>query len=125
VLGDSSQTNVCVWDVAAAHLNYERALRCNVEECSGDAFLVSAKDRKAWSTEDFTRAVQVTIFFINNSRGLPQRSGSSVFGIETDQIYPDRPTGHLHYRSPPRTVPLRAVLLSPPILPPSFAWDTA
>jgi len=61
--GKSSQTNVCVWDVAAAHLQYEDALRCNSRETSGQAFLVTGKSRP-WSTEDIRHAVKVwTPFF--------------------------------------------------------------
>ena len=56
--GHSSQTNICVWDAAAAHLQYEDALRCNSRETSGQAFLVTGKSR-AWRIEDNLEAVKV------------------------------------------------------------------
>lgn len=56
-----SQTNVCVWDVAAAHLLYEDALRQNPEESAGQAFLVSGKG-PAWKLRDIRNAVNVSVF---------------------------------------------------------------
>ena len=56
-----SQTNVCVWDVAAAHLLYEDALRRNPEESAGQAFLVSGKG-PAWKLCDIRNAVNVSVF---------------------------------------------------------------
>jgi hypothetical protein len=56
--GHSSQTSICVWDAAAAHLQYEDALRCNSRETSGQAFLITGKSR-AWRMEDNLEAVKV------------------------------------------------------------------
>jgi hypothetical protein len=58
--GHSSHTNICVWDAAAAHLQYEDALRCNPRETSGQAFLVTGKSR-AWRMKDNLEAVKVWI----------------------------------------------------------------
>ncbi|KIM89269.1 hypothetical protein PILCRDRAFT_218982 [Piloderma croceum F 1598] len=52
-----SATNVCVWDVAAAHLLHEDALRRNPEESAGQAFLISGKG-PAWRLNDIRNAVK-------------------------------------------------------------------
>jgi hypothetical protein len=57
-----SQTNVCVWDVAAAHLQYEDALRRSPEETSGQAFLVTGKSQ-AWKIGDMRASVNVCILY--------------------------------------------------------------
>lgn len=56
-----SSTNVCVWDVAAAHLLHEDALRRNPEESAGQAFLISGKG-PAWRLHDIRNAVKVGAF---------------------------------------------------------------
>lgn len=53
-----SHTNVCVWDVAAAHLLHEDALQRIPEEASGKAFLVTGKD-PAWRLRDTRNAIKV------------------------------------------------------------------
>lgn len=55
-----SHTNVCVWDVAAAHLLYEDALRRIPEQASGQAFLVTGKG-PAWTLRETRNAVKVSI----------------------------------------------------------------
>ncbi|KAF8581220.1 NAD(P)-binding protein [Ramaria rubella] len=52
-----SQTSVNAWDVAAAHLLLEEALRKNPEEVAGQAFLVSGP-REAWTLEDIRNAIK-------------------------------------------------------------------
>ncbi|KAJ7653273.1 hypothetical protein DFH06DRAFT_1093557 [Mycena polygramma] len=52
-----TSTEVCVWDVAAAHLLYEDALNRIPEEVSGDAFLITGRG-PAWSIEDVRAAIQ-------------------------------------------------------------------
>ena len=56
-----SFTNVCVWDVAAAHLLHEDALRRNPEESAGQAFLISGKG-PAWRLHDIRNTVKVGTF---------------------------------------------------------------
>jgi len=56
-----SQTNVCVWDVAAAHLLHEDALRRIPEESAGQAFLVTGKS-PAWRLQDTRNVVKVGVF---------------------------------------------------------------
>jgi len=53
----STQTSVCVWDVAAAHLLHEDALRRNPEESAGQAFLVTGNG-PAWTLHDIRNAVK-------------------------------------------------------------------
>lgn len=55
-----SSTNVCVWDVAAAHLCHEDALRRIPEESSGKPFLVTGKG-PAWRLRDTRAAVKVCL----------------------------------------------------------------
>ncbi|KAJ7856690.1 hypothetical protein B0H14DRAFT_2752439 [Mycena olivaceomarginata] len=50
-------TEVCVWDVAAAHLVYENALTRIPEEVSGEAFLITGRG-PAWSIEDVRSAIK-------------------------------------------------------------------
>ena len=57
-----SQVNVCVWDVAAAHLLYENALRENPEESAGKAFLISGNG-PAWRLRDIRNAIKVSGFY--------------------------------------------------------------
>jgi|SRR5882762_5237898 hypothetical protein len=57
-----SQTDVCVWDVAAAHLLYEEALHRNPEESAGQAFLVSGNG-PAWRVGDIRNAVRVSVLY--------------------------------------------------------------
>ncbi|KAI0320205.1 hypothetical protein OF83DRAFT_1106370 [Amylostereum chailletii] len=52
-----SHTNVCVWDVAAAHLNLEDALQRNPDEVGGQAYLITGKG-PAWTMEDSRNAVK-------------------------------------------------------------------
>lgn len=52
-------TEVCVWDVAAAHLVYENALTRIPEEVSGEAFLITGRG-PAWSIEDVRSAIKVS-----------------------------------------------------------------
>lgn len=56
-----SHTDVCVWDVAAAHLALEHALRRRPEEVSGEAFLITGNG-PAWKMQDIRHAVQVSVF---------------------------------------------------------------
>lgn len=53
-----SSTNVCVWDVAAAHLLHEDALSRIPEESSGKPFLITGKG-PAWRLRDTRAAVKV------------------------------------------------------------------
>jgi hypothetical protein len=53
-----SHTQVCGWDVAAAHLLLEDALNKRPEEVGGEAFLVTG-ERQAWKIGDVRRAVKV------------------------------------------------------------------
>ena len=55
-----SHTNVCVWDVAAAHLQYEDALRRSPKESSGQVFLITGKSQ-AWKVEDIRAAIKVRL----------------------------------------------------------------
>ncbi|KAI0250751.1 hypothetical protein BJV78DRAFT_1127403 [Lactifluus subvellereus] len=52
-----SATNVCVWDVAAAHLSFEDALRRDPENVSGEAFLITGNG-PAWSMNDSRAALK-------------------------------------------------------------------
>ncbi|KAJ7250508.1 hypothetical protein B0H12DRAFT_1202893 [Mycena haematopus] len=52
-----TSTEVCVWDVAAAHLLYEDALNRIPEEVSGEAFLITGRG-PAWSIEDVRSAIK-------------------------------------------------------------------
>ncbi|KAJ6551649.1 hypothetical protein B0H19DRAFT_1158458 [Mycena capillaripes] len=52
-----TSTEVCVWDVAAAHLVYEDALNRIPEEVSGEAFLITGRG-PAWSIEDIRAAIK-------------------------------------------------------------------
>ncbi|THH03532.1 hypothetical protein EW146_g10422 [Bondarzewia mesenterica] len=52
-----SHTNVCVWDVAAAHLSLEDALRRNPDDVGGDAFLITGNG-PAWSMQSSRQALQ-------------------------------------------------------------------
>jgi len=52
-----SQTQVCVWDVAAAHLLLEDALTKRPEEVGGEAFLLTG-ERRAWKIGDARRATK-------------------------------------------------------------------
>jgi hypothetical protein len=54
-----SQTPVCVWDVAAAHLTFEDALRRDPANVSGEAFLITG-DGPQWSVNDSRAALKVT-----------------------------------------------------------------
>lgn len=54
-----SSTNVCVWDVAAAHLSFEDALRRDSENVGGEAFLVTGNG-PAWTMNDSRAALKVT-----------------------------------------------------------------
>jgi hypothetical protein len=56
-----SQTNVCVWDVAAAHLLHEDALRRNPEKSAGQAFLITGKG-PAWRLHDIRNTINVSVF---------------------------------------------------------------
>ena len=53
-----SSTNVCVWDVAAAHLLHEDALSRIPEESSGKPFLITGKG-PAWRLRDTRAAIKV------------------------------------------------------------------
>lgn len=55
-----SSTNVCVWDVAAAHLLHEDALRRIPEESSGKPFLITGKG-PAWRLRDTRAAIKVCL----------------------------------------------------------------
>lgn len=57
-----AHTNVCVWDVAAAHLALEDALRRRPEELGGEKFLITGNG-KAWTLEDTRDAVKVSSCF--------------------------------------------------------------
>ncbi|KAF7377801.1 3Beta-HSD domain-containing protein [Mycena sanguinolenta] len=50
-------TEVCVWDVAAAHLVYEDALNRIPEEVSGEAFLITGRG-PPWSIKDVRSAIK-------------------------------------------------------------------
>ncbi|KAL0960681.1 hypothetical protein HGRIS_005709 [Hohenbuehelia grisea] len=52
-----SHTNVCVWDVAAAHLMCEEALETKPEEVAGEAFLISGNP-PAWRMRDMRNAAK-------------------------------------------------------------------
>ncbi|KAJ8508388.1 hypothetical protein ONZ45_g9333 [Pleurotus djamor] len=49
--------DICVWDCAAAHLCYERALEQNPNEVAGKSFLISGED-VVWSMRDIRNAVK-------------------------------------------------------------------
>jgi hypothetical protein len=53
-----SHTNVCVWDVAAAHLALEDALRTHPENVGGEAFLITGNG-PAWTMRDYRNALKV------------------------------------------------------------------
>lgn len=55
------RTNVCVWDVAAAHLCLEDALRRAPDEVGGHAFLVSGEG-KPWAVEQVRDMIKVRVF---------------------------------------------------------------
>ena len=57
-----SSTNVCVWDVAAAHLLHEDALRRIPEESSGKPFLITGKG-PAWRLRDTRAAIKVCFVY--------------------------------------------------------------
>ncbi|KAJ7693988.1 hypothetical protein B0H16DRAFT_1651322 [Mycena metata] len=52
-----TSTDICVFDAAAAHLNYEDALRRIPEEVSGEAFLITGRG-PAWSVGDVRAAIK-------------------------------------------------------------------
>lgn len=54
-----AHTNVCVWDVAAAHLAFENALRKKPDEVGGEALLITGNG-PAWTLEDTRGAVKVS-----------------------------------------------------------------
>ena len=51
-------TNVCVWDVAAAHLAFEDALRRDPANVSGEAFLITGNG-SPWSMNSSRAALKV------------------------------------------------------------------
>ena len=53
-----SHTNVCVWDVAAAHLAFEDALRHDPANVSGEAFAITGNG-PPWSMNDSRVALKV------------------------------------------------------------------
>ncbi len=53
-----SHTNVCVWDVAAAHLAFEDALRRDPANVSGEAFLITGNG-PPWSMNNSRAALKV------------------------------------------------------------------
>ena len=53
-----AHTNVCVWDVAAAHLCAESALEKRGDEVGGEAFLVTGSG-PAWKMQNTRDALQV------------------------------------------------------------------
>ncbi|KAI0304366.1 hypothetical protein B0F90DRAFT_1809207 [Multifurca ochricompacta] len=52
-----SHTNVCVWDVAAAHLTFEDALRRDPANVGGEAFLITGNG-PPWSMKDSRAALK-------------------------------------------------------------------
>ena len=54
-----SYTSVCVWDVAAAHIAFEDALRRDPANVSGEAFLITGEG-PPWSMDDSRAALKVT-----------------------------------------------------------------
>lgn len=54
-----SHTNVCVWDVAAAHLLYEDAMRRIPEESAGQTFLITGKGAP-WSLHNTRTVLKVS-----------------------------------------------------------------
>jgi hypothetical protein len=69
-----SQTSVCVWDVAAAHLSFEDALRHDPVNVGGEAFLITGNG-PPWSMNDSRAALQASNFF------LPQSGPISTFSL--------------------------------------------
>jgi hypothetical protein len=67
-----SRTDVCVWDVAAAHLSFEDALRHDPAKVGGEGFLITGNG-PPWSMNDLRAALKVIDFF------LPQSGPISTF----------------------------------------------
>ncbi|KAI0086447.1 NAD(P)-binding protein [Irpex rosettiformis] len=53
-----SHTNVCVWDVVAAHLLLEDALDKHPQDVGGEAYLVTGKNQGPWTMRENRNAVQ-------------------------------------------------------------------
>ena len=61
-----SHTNVCVWDVAAAHLAFEDALRRDPANVSGEAFAITGNG-PPWSMNDSRAALKVIFPYVPNT----------------------------------------------------------
>jgi hypothetical protein len=87
-----SHTNVCVWDVAAAHLLHEDALRRNPEESAGQAFLISGKG-PAWRLRDIRNAVKVGGFRATQLVG----PGADIWDSTTHLVLSSSTKYHLYW----------------------------
>ena len=67
-----SHTNVCVWDVAAAHLAFEDALRRDPANVSGEAFAITGNG-PPWSMNDSRAALKVIFPYVPMKRNLTSR----------------------------------------------------
>lgn len=111
-----SQTNVCVWDVAAAHLLHEDALRRIPEEAAGQAFLVTGKG-PAWRFRDIRNAVQVSLLQIRPFNS--PRTDSSVYVVLLDSfshIHGRAATPHIHSCASRRALLISPILHAAPVL---------
>ena len=89
-----SWTNVCAWDVAAAHLMHEDALRRNPEESAGQAFLISGKGL-AWRLRDIRNAVKVNVFCATQLFGF----GTDIWHSTTNLVLSFSTKYHLYWLS--------------------------
>lgn len=74
-----AHTNICVWDVAAAHLALEDALSGRPEEVGGEAFLITGNG-PAWTLKDTRNTVKVRHYiflFATRYIALPRQAISS------------------------------------------------
>ncbi|KAH9049858.1 NAD-P-binding protein [Lactarius hengduanensis] len=87
-----SHTNVCVWDVAAAHLAFENALRRDPANVSGETFLITGNG-PPWSMNNSRAALKVNSVPIpralkRNPTLRPIRSSTPVRDLIFDDIPP-------------------------------------
>jgi hypothetical protein len=82
-----SHTNVCVWDVAAAHLSLEDALHHRREKVSGEAFLVTGNG-PAWTMRDIRGSLQVSAPLFNLFKALTVLQHYARRQLIFDNIHP-------------------------------------
>lgn len=108
-----AHTNVCIWDVAAAHLCAEKALDERGGNIGGEAFLVTGPG-PAWKMQDARNALQVIRFGILLDSALICSCLAlfkESFGIQVHLA-----ATHLDHGTHRRGVPLPPILLLTTVL---------